>query len=130
MVNNFSNNVPPPQPSSLEIPLFGKLYDFYKNLSQSVAVFPKIKRYTLGQKLDNLTLDAFEMLFSVPTSDDKDKILTQISVKVDLIKVLLRLGKDTQAIKNNKYLELQAMLQEIGKMLGGWIRHAKQNPPV
>lgn len=93
-------------------------------------MFPKIKRYTLGQKLDNLTLDVFELLFSVPTSGDKVKILTQISVKVDLIKVLLRLSKDTQAIKNNKYLELQAILQEIGKMLGGWIRHAKQNQPV
>jgi len=68
-------------------------------------------------------------LFSIPVADNKVKTLSQISGKIDLIKVLLRLGKDTQAVKNNKYLELQATLQEIGKMLGGWIRAAKQNSP-
>jgi hypothetical protein len=43
--------------------------------------------------------------------------------------VLLRLAKDNQAIKSNRYLELQTNLQEIGKMLGGWIRAARQNSP-
>lgn len=119
----------PPELSSLDIPIFAKLYDFYKNLSQTIATFPKTKRYSLGQKLENLTLDAFELLFSIPISTNKLEILKQISVKIDLIKVLLRLSKDTQAVKNNKYLELQALLQEIGKMLGGWIRSAKQNSP-
>ena len=120
---------PPPADFTLDIPIFAKLYGFYKNLSQVITTFPKTKRYTLGQRLDNLTLDAFELLFSIPVADNKVKTLSQISGKIDLIKVLLRLGKDTQAVKNNKYLELQATLQEIGKMLGGWIRAAKQNSP-
>ena len=83
----------------------------------------------MGQRLDDLTLDIFELLFSIPASNNKTDILRQISTKIDLMKMLLRLSKDTQAIKNNKYLELQAILQEIGKMLGGWIRSAKQNSP-
>ena len=49
-----------------------------------------------------------------------------MSVKVDLLKVLLRLAKDTQSISEGRYLNLQEMLQEIGKMLGGWIRATKQ----
>ncbi|MBI2327070.1 diversity-generating retroelement protein Avd [Candidatus Curtissbacteria bacterium] len=112
------------------IPIFAKLYDFYKNLSQEITTFPKTKRYTLGQRLDSLTLDIFELLFSVPNSKNKLEVLLQISIKLDLIKILLRLSKDTQAIKNNKYLELQAVLQEIGKMLGGWIRSTKQSFPI
>src|SRR3989344_3299555 len=121
--------MPPPNDFTLDIPIFAKLYDFYKNLSQSIVSFPKTKRYTLGQRLDNLTLDSFELLFSIPSADNKVKTLSQISNKVDLIKVLLRLAKDTKAVKNKNYLDLQADLQEIGKMLGGWIRHAKQNSP-
>jgi len=110
-----------------DIPIFIKLYDFYKNLTPVITAFPKTKRYTLGQKLDNITLDILELLFSVPASKDKVDILQQISTKIDLIKVLLRLAKDSQAIQNNKYLGLESILQEIGRMLGRWIRSTKQN---
>lgn len=110
-----------------DIPIFIKLYDFYKNLTPVIIFFPKTKRYTLGQKLDNTTLDILELLFSVPSAKDKVEILQQISIKVDLVKVLLRLAKDSQAMQNNKYLSLEAMLAEIGRMLGGWIRSSKQN---
>lgn len=84
---------------------------------------------TLGQRLDDLTLDLFELLFSIPNSKSKVEALMQISIKLDLIKVLLRLARDNQALRNNRYLELQTDLQEIGKMLGGWIRATKQNLP-
>jgi hypothetical protein len=89
--------------------------------------FPKTKRYTLGQKLDNTTLEIFELLFSVPTSPNKTLTLQQISTKLDLLKILLRLSKDSLALTDKKYLELQLILQEIGKMLGGWIRSTKPN---
>lgn len=114
---------------SLDIPIFAKLYDFYQNLSFFITKFPKTKRYTLGQKLDNLVLEIFELLFSIPTSKDRVTTLEQISIKLDLLKILLRMSKDSQALKDKNYLELQAMLQEIGKMLGGWIRSTKQNMP-
>lgn len=115
--------------SSLDIPIFAKLYEFYKNLTQGIATFPKTKRYTLGQKLDNITLEIFELLFSVTNSNNKTETLYKISNKIDLLKILLRLAKDTQGLTNKSYLELQEMLQEIGKMLGGWIRSTKQSLP-
>lgn len=96
-------------------------------LSQLIISFPKTKRYTLGQRLDNVTLDIFELLFSIPISENRITTLQKMSIKLDLLKILLRLAKDSQALQNNRYLELQALLQEVGKMLGGWIRSTKQN---
>ncbi len=110
----------------MDIPIFTKLYDFYKNLSQAIVSFPKTKRYTLGQKLDNITLDVFELLYSVPISQNKAETLQQISIKIDLMKVLLRISKDSQTLQNKNYFELESILQEIGRMLGGWIRSTKQ----
>jgi len=52
--------------------------------------------------------------------------LERASVKVDLLKLLLRLAKDTQSLKITAYLDLESDLQEIGKMLGGWLKHTKQ----
>ena len=110
-----------------DIPIFTKLYEFYNKITQVITSFPKTKRYTLGQKLDNVTIEILELLFSVPNSSNKTVTLQQISVKLDLLKILLRLAKDSQAITDKKYLELQVILQEIGKMLGGWLRSTKQN---
>ena|SRR3989344_1798725 len=121
--------MPPPNDYTLDIPIFAKLYDFYRNLSARIPTFPKTKRYTLGQKLENVTLDIFELLIAIPNAKDKIELLWQISIKVDLLKILLRFAKDGQALKDKNYIELQASLQEVGKMLGGWIRSAKQNSP-
>ena len=124
MIDNFSNNVPPPQPSSLEIPLFGKLYDFYKNLSQSIEKFPKTKRYGLGQKLDQIALGLIELIVraSYLQRERKLPVLEKSVVSADLLKILLRLAKDNKALDNKKYLQLESSLQEIGRMIGGWKR--------
>ena len=115
--------------SALDILIFAKTYEFYKRLTLAIAAFPKTKRYTLGQKLDNITLEILELLFSVPVAQNKILALQQISIKLDLLKVLLRIAKDSQAISNKNYLELETILQEIGRMLGGWIRAVKQSSP-
>jgi len=41
---------------------------------------------------------------------------------LDLLKILIRAAKDVQALPENKYLSLQTQIQEIGRMLGGWIK--------
>ena len=115
---------PPPQDFTLDIPIFAKLYDFYKNLSQHILGFPRAKRYTLGQKLDQLTTDSIELVIMAGyiARDQKLPLLKKVSIKLDLIKILLRLAWETKCIDNNKYQSLAAQILEIGKMLGGWDR--------
>ena len=72
-------------------------------------------------------MEIFELLFSIPSTINKIPTLEQTSIKLDLLKILLRMSKDSQSITDKKYLELQAMLHEMGRMLGGWIRATKQN---
>lgn len=119
--NSFSNN-PPPGNFSLDIPIFTKLYEFYNLLTQAISRFPKIKRYTLGQEIDKQTILCIEILLSIPSQENKIISLKQLSIKIDLLKVLLRLAKDNQCLAEKDYLSLQVNLAEIGRMLGGWIR--------
>jgi hypothetical protein len=110
---------------NLDIPIFAKLYDFYKQLSQYLALFPKNKRYSLGQKIDNIALEIFELLFKsgVVSKDQKLETLQNVSAKLDLLKMLVRLARDQKNLSTKAYLDLQAYLQEIGKMLGGWLKY-------
>ena len=96
-------------------------------LYQSLKLFPKKDRFTLGQKIDNLALTIFEQVFAAGTTtpDRKLPILEKSIVSLDLLKILIRLAKDIQALDNKKYLQLEQALQEIGRMLGGWRKSLK-----
>lgn len=93
-----------------------------------LKLFPKKDRYTLGQKLDNLTLTIFELILMAGTSQRDKKLLylEKAIASLDLLKILLRLAKDVQALDNKKYLQLEQYLQEMGRMLGGWRRSLTQ----
>ena len=113
---------------SLDIPIFTKLYDFYKKLSQALELFPKSKKYTLGQKIDNIALSLFELVVSAGNSEREKKlpVIEKAIIKLDLLKILIRLAYDTKIYNHRKYLELEEALQEIGRMLGGWKKSLKQ----
>ncbi|MEK7580676.1 MAG: four helix bundle protein [Patescibacteria group bacterium] len=104
--------------------MFSKLYDFYKNLSGEIEKFPKTKRYGLGAKLDQIALELIELIVraSYLQREQKLPVLEKSVISADILKILLRLAKDTKAIDNKKYLQLESNLQEIGRMIGGWKR--------
>lgn len=101
-----------------------RIFEFYKLVYQYIQLFPKKDKYTLGQKIDNLTLETLELVFLAVnlSREEKYKTLQKASLKIDLLKILVRLAKEVRALDNKKYIQLQQELQEIGRMIGGWIR--------
>ncbi len=98
--------------------------DFY-NLRLSV---PKQDRYTLWQKCESILIEVLEgILFaSQQTKLEKLPTLEKTSVKLNFLKVCVRLMKDIKAIDAKKYVIIEANLDEIGRMLGGWIKSTKE----
>lgn len=112
--------------SVLDIPVFHKIYDLYKLIHSLYPGIPKAQRYTLWQKCENTTLHLLELLIETSHFKDEKRAghLHQMSHKLDLLKVLIRLAKETHIINQTKYIEIQTNLQEIGRMLGGWLKFA------
>ena len=108
----------------LTIPIFAKAYDLYKLLCGYRNGIPKQDRHTLWQRIEELSLTIIESLLlagqrSKPTKVDP---LERASVGLNLLRVLLRLARDTKAIDLKKYTQAQQSIDEIGRMLGGWIK--------
>ena len=57
---------------------------------------------------------------------DKLQTLETVSVKLNFLRVTVRLMKDTKTIDTKKYITIEESLDEIGRMLGGWLRSIKQ----
>ena len=90
-------------------------------------LFPKKDKYALGAKCELYIIAVLELLLSAGSlpKDRKAEAIQQASIKFDTLKVLLRIARELDLLDNKKYLKLQALIQEIGRMLGGWQRSLK-----
>src|ERR1035437_2417453 len=107
-----------------DTPIFVKTYELYKNFYTNLSSFPKKDRYTLGQKCETVLLDLLETIIMASNLSKQEKlpVLRKASLKIDLLRVFFKLGKDLKIIENKKYVELENSVSEIGKMVGGWIK--------
>ncbi|MDE1970036.1 MAG: diversity-generating retroelement protein Avd [Patescibacteria group bacterium] len=110
-----------------DIPIFKKTYELYKTLYSYRNTVAKQDRYILWQRCETIMLDIVEFLLAASQSTKMEKlpILEKTSVKLNLLRVLVRLSKEVKAIDAKKYIILQEHIDEIGKMLGGWIKATK-----
>ena len=111
-----------------DIPIFKKAYDLYKRFYGYRHMIAKQDRYTVWQRSENMILDILEgiLLASQTYKGEKLPILERTSVKLNFLRVFLRLMKEVKTIDNTKYVALQALVDEIGRMLGGWIKSTKE----
>lgn len=96
-------------------------------LYSCTKTFPKKDRFTLGQKCESLTLEILEILFLANSKRDQEKIpyLNSVDIKLKITQTVIRLARDTDALEDKKYYMLSASVEELGKMLGGWIKSLK-----
>ena len=99
----------------------------YKLWHEYLPNFPKDSRYTLGAKVDSLFLGVIEEIIKASSSDKTEKLifLKIASVKLDLLKFFLQISWEIKSLGNKKYILLSEKINEIGKMLGGWIKSLK-----
>lgn len=115
----------------LDIPIFAKAYELYKFLCGLRNGIPKSDRHTLWQKTEETSLLIIELLLSAGqrSKEEKYAVLEKASVQLNLLRILIRLARDTKIIDLKKYVYLQQIIDEIGRMLGGWIKSVKTPTP-
>lgn len=97
------------------------------------SLFPKKERFSIGQKCEMLILEFLESLFEANSTRGRQRLilLQKLDNKLKIIKTMIRICFDVKALNQKKYIHCEEHLQEIGKMLGGWIKITqKENPAV
>ena len=112
----------------IDMPIIHKTYELYSAVHILEKSIPKMERYTLWQRSENAVLDVLEGFLQAGYLSQEKRVdhLLRISVRVDILRVFLRLSLDTKAINHKKYIALQQAVDEIGRMLGGWMKSLKQ----
>jgi hypothetical protein len=107
-----------------EMVIFTRTYDFVSWLVPLSLKFPRSQRFVVTQRLQNAALDFQELLIEAnarrgPLRMEK---LKQADTALMRLKLYLRLCQRWHWINAGQYHHGAAMLAELGRLLGGWLK--------
>jgi len=107
--------------------IFQKIYDFLLWLYPLINRIPKSHRPVLGKHLEELGLNL--LLLSIQANkirnEGRIKVQLQMSDELDKLRILIRLTKDLRFMSVSQYQCAAEKMNEIGKILCGWINSQK-----
>ncbi len=93
----------------------------------------RVDRYTIGAKIDDIFLSLLEFIFRGCFAYDKFEKLSLVSqaiAKSDLLKFFLQISWEHKVIDHKNYGTLILLLDEVGRMLGGWKKSLAEKTPA
>lgn len=103
-----------------------KTYDMIQYGYNAIAQFPKSEKYALGTDMKRCMHQILEYVIVGHKKYYKKTTLQELDVEVTKLKAYTRLAKDLGFLPFKKYEVWSGYNVEIGKMVGGWIKSAKQ----
>lgn len=97
-----------------------RMYEATLWLIPKAMRFPRAHRFTVGDRIVNHSLDLLETLASAAYSTQRGPLLEHANQRVNGLRFLLRLAKDLQLLSTESYGHAAGLLEEIGRMTGGW----------
>lgn len=110
-----------------EMIILTRTFDLLTWLLPQAEKFPKSQRFVVTQRLTGAALDFQEALFDANAHSGADRLfyLTQASAHLDKLRLYLRLAMQWNWLTAGQYQHVSAMIAEIGRLLGGWIKQTR-----
>ncbi len=110
-----------------ELLLYQKSYDFLVWMFNKTDGFPKSKRFSIGQRIENLLLDYMVLVYQFQYSKKGEKSVFALSAKFDEIKMMVKICYDTKLLGHGSFAYAVERCDEIGAMIGGLIKSSDKN---
>jgi hypothetical protein len=110
--------------SNLSLPIIEAVYQCYKELFSLTCALPKKTKYSLGQGIESSALSLLENLIYSKNSTlpMRKTYLHKTQVAMEILQLKLRLLLELKLANETKIFQIQARLEESGRMLGGWLK--------
>ncbi len=105
-----------------ESPIFARTYDLLLWLLPQAAKFPRVYRFTLGERVNRMALDFQESLIAagLRRGSQRAEALQRADEQLAHLRQYLRLCKDLEVLSLQQYEHVSRLVVEIGRLLGGW----------
>ena len=103
-----------------ESPIFTRTYDLLRWLIPATVKFPREQRFVLAERVQRNALGFHEALMEAALSREPGPILLRADVALAKLRVQMRLCHDLQLLTLKQYEHAARMMDEVGRLLGGW----------
>jgi hypothetical protein len=109
--------------------IFTRTYDLLEWLLPRTQKFPKTQRFVVTKRLQDAALDFQEALFWANSHSGRQRLehLRAADAHLDKLRLYLRLAHRWGWLRSGQYEHVSRMVNEIGRLLGGWIRQSQRN---
>ena len=108
-------------------PIFVKTYDFLLWLIPLTLKFPRSQRFLLAERLSKMALDFYDaILEAVMEPRRQDRLLDEADKLLTKIRLYVRLSYDLKCISLGQLEHAARLMDEIGRLIGGWKRKRAQ----
>jgi hypothetical protein len=99
-----------------------KAYDLLLWIIGHVGKFPRSHRFVLGDRIESRMLNVLESLVLAAYARDKRDYLRQANGDVQVLRLLVRAGKDLGFTSAKQYEFISRELVDLGRQIGGWTK--------
>jgi len=114
-----------PQTKATVAVVVQKAYDLTLWLLPKVEKFPRSFRFSVGERIVAAALDLLLLLVDASYARQKDTLLVDANRRVNALRFLLRLSNDLRLLPEARYAFASQRLDEVGRMVGGWLKAAR-----
>jgi hypothetical protein len=105
-----------------ELIVITKTYDLILWSCHHTSRFPRNHRFVLGERIECNLYDFLETLLKARYTRQRQPLLEQANLTLGILRFQMRLAKDLQCLKVESYGFATKAIDEIGKLVGGWLK--------
>ena len=105
-----------------ELSVITKTYDFLLWSIRKIDSFPRARKFTLGDRLENTLLDLLKLLLQAKYNRAPSVCLQEANLNLQQIRFLMRVAKDLKCMSIKSYEFSSRQIEAIGAEVGGWLK--------
>ena len=91
--------------------------------------FPRVRRFTLGERLETGLIEVLELLVEAAYTRNKDTPLRRANLRLEVVRHLWRLAHELKVLAIRQYEHGAALIDDLGRQIGGWLRSQRVPEP-
>jgi hypothetical protein len=111
-------------------PALEAMNGFIRWLVPTVEKFPRSQKFLLGDRIQGTALDVLDRLIEATYTKARQTHLQSANLGVEKLRHLFRIAVDLKFLDPDRFEFAARMLDEIGRLIGGWARRDRAEQAV
>ena len=105
-----------------ELKVYRDTYELTKLILEVVKQFPRLAKYTIGQRAIDTSLMMLDLIQMINMSEARERqtYFLRFIMNAEKLKILVRLAVEEKIISVTKQSQIAILQNSIGKQISGW----------